>query len=373
MKKLLLSLWTILAIVLSFNGCGSGESGSSTYETENIISENEESLEIKELGSKDNPITLESELVEIYNTLSPIIVKNEYETETEYSSRIESYSNTAELIYFETDVDSKYDVETQTLYLYDDFVTNENILVKSPGFFSSYYIKAYNMNATSYPVYSISGYKDDNIRLFYKATVSPEAASMKENYYNLYKAVVGIKLVPSIDFSSSSYNSFSGRSYSVNGSIVYLKVYNRITSEVYREDNFTIDVLDRFKRENSVVIDNAYMLMWQDDSISDKMTWNNAKSYCENLTLNDYNDWYLPNQSQLSSLVKYQSKSGGGIDYTKSQTYDIFENITNEIYFTSTEYPYGYSAEVISFHNGYDFLNESIYNELRVKCVRNMW
>lgn len=359
---------TVLSTILLM-GCGGGDSSSTT---DNISNDNvNESEEIKKVGSKDNPIKFESDLEEIYNSLSPISTKSEYETEKEYSTRIKNYTDTAEKIYFEIDVSSTYDVETQTLYLYDD--STRDTLSESPGWFGSYYISANNIDSTSYPILSISGDKDEDIRLFYEASVSPEVASMKEDYSNLYKAVIGIKLDPNITFAYSTYSSFSGNLYWVKGMIVYLKVYNRITNEIYTENSFPTDVLERFKRENPVVIDNTYMLMWQDDTISDKMTWDNAKNYCTNLTLNNYNDWYLPNQSELSSLVDIHYASNYGLDYDIPQIYNIFENTANEKYFTSTEYPYGDEAEVISFHNGYDFMSESIFNELRVRCARKLY
>ena len=311
------------------------------------------------------------DLAEVYNDLIPVAIKSEYETEVEYSDRIKSYTDAAEIIYFESDVSSIYDVETKTLYLYN--ASTRDTLSEGTGLFSPYYISASNINSTVYPIVSISGDKDDDVRLFYRANVSPGVASMKDDYEQLYKAVIGIKLDPNITFAYTVYSSYTGVSHKVKGMIAYMKVYNRITNEVYTENSFSADILDRFIREGSVVVDNTYMLMWQDDIVSDKMTWDNAKNYCENLTLHSYSDWYLPNQSELSSLVDMHSTSSHNINYEIPQIYSIFENTAKEEYFTSTEYPYRDEAEVISFYNGYDFQNKSIYSELRARCVRKLY
>jgi murein DD-endopeptidase MepM/ murein hydrolase activator NlpD len=56
-----------------------------------------------------------------------------------------------------------------------------------------------------------------------------------------------------------------------------------------------------------VVIDHVTGLTWQrhDDGI--KRTWTEAMDYCENLTLDGYSDWRLPQKKELQSIANYGS------------------------------------------------------------------
>ena len=47
-------------------------------------------------------------------------------------------------------------------------------------------------------------------------------------------------------------------------------------------------------------------LIWQDDTKGRDvmLTWYDAKKYCQNLHLDNHNDWRLPNMQQLHELFK---------------------------------------------------------------------
>ena len=58
-------------------------------------------------------------------------------------------------------------------------------------------------------------------------------------------------------------------------------------------------------RVNGVVTDSTTSLQWQDDYSDStvRLTWDEAISYCESLTLNGQDDWRLPNINELSSIT----------------------------------------------------------------------
>ena len=95
-------------------------------------------------------------------------------------------------------------------------------------------------------------------------------------------------------------------------------------------------------------VDNKTALMWQDtaENRGTLYTWDEAKFYCEELTLENYDDWWLPSESELSSILDTSRPKGRmikkGFIYYKP-----------EPYWTSTTYSWNAPhAWAISFENG---------------------
>ena len=85
---------------------------------------------------------------------------------------------------------------------------------------------------------------------------------------------------------------------------------------------------DFVDNSNGTVIDTDTGLMWQQDTAPSLYSWQDALSYCENLTLAGYNDWRLPNANELQSLVDY-SRFSLSID-------PVFPNTMSSYYWSST-------------------------------------
>ncbi len=56
---------------------------------------------------------------------------------------------------------------------------------------------------------------------------------------------------------------------------------------------------------NGTITDSATGLMWQKADDGNSRDWETALSYAENLNLDNYTDWRLPNAKELQSLVDY--------------------------------------------------------------------
>ena len=54
---------------------------------------------------------------------------------------------------------------------------------------------------------------------------------------------------------------------------------------------------------NGTILDTGTNLLWQQNSSEREMTWQEAKEYCELLTLAGHNDWRLPTIKELKSLI----------------------------------------------------------------------
>jgi Protein of unknown function (DUF1566) len=111
--------------------------------------------------------------------------------------------------------------------------------------------------------------------------------------------------------------------------------YTRLINELYTEDSIdhlnvravagTFPIIehleDRFTDNNDgTITDNSTGLMWQKDTAVAE-TWTNALNYCENLNLNNYNDWRLPDKNQLLSIVDYSSTSESYLPNTEPTEY----------------------------------------------------
>jgi len=114
------------------------------------------------------------------------------------------------------------------------------------------------------------------------------------------------------------------------------------------------------------LVDTDTFFMWQ-DSVENKGTlysWHEAKSYCEALELDGFDDWWLPSESELITIVENSRPAGrkikkGFIYYKKSG-----------VYWTASTYAWNAPhAWVVDFGNGATYtLPKEAYRSVR--CVR---
>jgi len=125
-----------------------------------------------------------------------------------------------------------------------------------------------------------------------------------------------------------------------------------------------------FKRgdNNLTVIDTDTQLEWQDsykDNDIIRTNWGSAVNYCEELKLDEKNDWRLPNINELKSII-VETQYAPTID-------EKFKRTTNHLYFSSTTKKR--NSNVVFIVNfdigslGYDY-KTSTYGYF-VRCVRD--
>jgi len=119
-----------------------------------------------------------------------------------------------------------------------------------------------------------------------------------------------------------------------------------------------------FSKNGNIVTDGSTGLQWQDDAIGSIMVWRAAIDYCENLTLDTYSDWRLPNLNELISIVD-DTKVSPSIDTT------VFQNTASASghYWSSTSYRSSYRAWYVDFNEGTTVTRDKTYH-YDVRCVR---
>ena len=116
---------------------------------------------------------------------------------------------------------------------------------------------------------------------------------------------------------------------------------------------------------SDVFVDSKTGLTWQDNSAvkETKMTWQDAKSYCSELSLGGYSDWRLPNIKELQSIVDISRyKPAIKKDFKYVNTSDYFWS--SSVYVSYTKY-----AWVVYFKDGNSY-NGNKTDKLYVRCVR---
>ena len=117
-----------------------------------------------------------------------------------------------------------------------------------------------------------------------------------------------------------------------------------------------------FVKNGNIVRDTDTSLEWQDDKVSDRMYQDDAIRECENLVLEGYDDWRLPNINELKTIVNYS--------VVNPAIASIFVNTTSEYYWSSTtKSSYKAYAWSVDFYDGTVLTRAKsfLYN---VRCVR---
>jgi hypothetical protein len=113
-------------------------------------------------------------------------------------------------------------------------------------------------------------------------------------------------------------------------------------------------------------IDKESSLYWYnpDESMTEELTWHDAKLYCEDLEYDGYNDWRLPTVRELYTLVDVTKRDPAikkGLKFTQM---DYYWSATTSASNSSKKW-------CVDFKSGYvKTFHES--NDYYIRCVRGV-
>jgi len=79
------------------------------------------------------------------------------------------------------------------------------------------------------------------------------------------------------------------------------------TTTFGEDSDYTINPPSYTDNGNGTITDNVTGLTWQKEDDNIERAWDNANTYCDDLTLGGYSDWRLPSDMELMSIVNYGS------------------------------------------------------------------
>jgi hypothetical protein len=131
------------------------------------------------------------------------------------------------------------------------------------------------------------------------------------------------------------------------------------------DSDYTINPPALIDNGDGTILDNNTKLMWQQQDTNNRYNYNNAISYCNDLSFAGYSDWRLPSKKELISIIDY-GRFGPAIDKTK------FLNAKSSTYWTSTVSTYsGSYAWTVPFSQGLFAPVIQSYYGFYALCVRN--
>jgi hypothetical protein len=114
----------------------------------------------------------------------------------------------------------------------------------------------------------------------------------------------------------------------------------------------------------NMIMDPRHNLMWQNTQNVENYNFTIAEAYCENLSLEGFDDWRLPTVEELFTIT----------DHTKSNpaVNNAFTQIEDDTYWTSTDDASNISQKLtIVFNKGYNYSESDVNTkEHKVICVR---
>ena len=99
-----------------------------------------------------------------------------------------------------------------------------------------------------------------------------------------------------------------------------------------------------------------------------QMNWENAISFCENLTYEGYSDWFLPDKDELNAMYYYRNSIGGFVTISNSTNCFYWSSTAEKYYLYDNGYSWKYYYQDFSNGNQDYIWNSNQY--YRVRPVR---
>lgn len=150
------------------------------------------------------------------------------------------------------------------------------------------------------------------------------------------------------------------------------------TDTVGEDSDYNIIPADYTDNSNGTVTDNVTGLMWQKEDNNTEYNWEEARSYCNDLSLGGFSDWRLPNIYELTSLLEFATSNDTSIydDFfpdTGGWDSGTYTGITSSNYWSSTSSANPsstYKAWIVSFNDGELDTSNKTSNSFPARCVR---
>ena len=129
----------------------------------------------------------------------------------------------------------------------------------------------------------------------------------------------------------------------------------------YAANGYCVPKSFEISGSEKTVFDSNLGLEWQQTISDSTYSWEDAVSYCENLTYAGKSDWRLPNKNELITLVNYDR-------YKPSSD---FPDMPNEFFWSSSTYVVSPVAIwFVNFSNGHTNGSYKTITHFSVRCVR---
>ena len=130
------------------------------------------------------------------------------------------------------------------------------------------------------------------------------------------------------------------------------------------DHDYLISVPSYTDNGNGTITDNVTGLIWQKQDDNTAKTWDDAKTYCSNLSLGGQTGWRLPTRIELISLVDY-----GAYQPAVNATY--FPNVSLYYWSSTTLALYTVQAWFVDFYDGSTFYITKTAAYASARCVHD--
>lgn len=310
----IISMFIAFVVSVLLFGCGSGgSSGGSTDKS----------------SSQSSISSTSSSAISSSSSTSSSSVTSQSSQSSVSSSTLSSSSSSSTAVYWfdEADTSMYYDAaESYCSTLGGRLPTADEIIAEMTDDLSGF------SHEQSY------GYWIDNTgsTIYYQVVTKTDGSIVTQKTSGPNHGSVFVRCISDTPISSSSSSSQAGFA-------APLKKTGQMTIiETYDDGHYQSGVIPEYVRddEKQIVTDNITHLQWQDndDVGSNKITWEEAKLYCENLDLDTNNTWRLPSILELSSILDMGQSSGLDNTFQNSAasffwTLDVQANYTSKAWF----------------------------------------